>query len=55
MWPPRVAVAAVLASIPATHGLPSSPVDVVSLSVDGRFESPLGFGNARPTLAWQMT
>jgi alpha-L-rhamnosidase len=55
MWLPRVTATAILASIPFTFGLPSSPVDVVNLSVDGRFDSPLGFGNPRPTLAWQMT
>jgi len=30
-------------------------VDVVDLSVNGRYDEPLGIGDARPTLAWRMT
>jgi alpha-L-rhamnosidase len=55
MWFPPFSIAAVLASFPVAFGLPPSPVGVVNLSIDGRFDSPLGFGNARPTLGWQMT
>ena len=31
------------------------PRRVLGLSVDGRYDSPLGLDNTRPTLAWQMT
>ena len=51
----NITVAAALVLIPAAFGSPLNTVDVVNLSVDGRFDSPLGFGNPRPTLAWQMT
>jgi alpha-L-rhamnosidase len=32
----------------------SGDVRVVKLSVDGRYDSPLGIDDTRPTLAWQM-
>lgn len=54
MWSIQTTIVAALALAPAALGSLSSSVDVVNLSVDGRFDSPLGFGNARPTLAWQM-
>ncbi|RSM56863.1 alpha-galactosidase [Actinoplanes sp. ATCC 53533] len=40
---------------PASATLSSSgDVRVIKLSVDGRYDSPLGLDNTRPTLAWQM-
>jgi alpha-L-rhamnosidase len=38
----------------ATSNPSGSSVRVVRLSVDGRYDSPLGLDNPRPTLAWQM-
>ena len=44
------------AAVPAAaHTGSPGGVRVVRLSVDGRFDSPLGLDNVRPTLAWQMT
>lgn len=34
------------------HGL---EVDVVDLSVNGRYDEPLGIGDTRPTLSWRMS
>ncbi|MEU8608181.1 family 78 glycoside hydrolase catalytic domain [Actinoplanes sp. NPDC048791] len=43
------------AAVPAqATGRSSGDVRVVRLSVDGRYDSPVGLGNVRPTLAWQM-
>ena len=42
--------------VPASaHSGPAGDVRVVRLSVDGRYDSPPGLDNTRPTLAWQMT
>lgn len=38
----------------ATTGGPGN-VAAVHLTVDGRDDAPLGIGNSRPTLSWQMT
>ena len=43
-------VAAPASATPSSSG----DVRVVKLSVDGRYDSPLGLDNVRPTLAWQM-
>jgi alpha-L-rhamnosidase len=44
------------AAVPAdAHAGSADEVRVDRLSVDGRYDSPLGLGNTRPTLAWQMT
>ncbi len=44
------------AAVPAgAHSGLSSDVRVTRLSVDGRYDSPLGLDNVRPTLAWQMS
>ncbi|GGO22311.1 alpha-L-rhamnosidase [Micromonospora parathelypteridis] len=43
------------AAVPANaHSGSAGDVRVVQLSVDGRYDSPLGLDNIRPTLAWQM-
>ncbi|MGK5684080.1 family 78 glycoside hydrolase catalytic domain [Actinoplanes sp. URMC 104] len=44
------------AAVPAqAHSGSAGGVRVTRLSVDGRYDSPLGLDNVRPTLAWQMT
>jgi alpha-L-rhamnosidase len=43
------------AAVPASgHSGSAGSVRVVRLSVDGRYDSPLGLDSVRPTLAWQM-
>ncbi|MEV6487919.1 family 78 glycoside hydrolase catalytic domain [Actinoplanes sp. NPDC051633] len=42
------------AAVPAQAGGSSGGVRVVRLSVDGRYDAPLGLDDVRPTLAWQM-
>jgi alpha-L-rhamnosidase len=46
-----------LTTAPAALAAPASsvPVDVVDLSVNQRFDEPLGIGDARPELGWRMT
>lgn len=39
---------------PSQPGAPS-PVTVVDLSVDGRYDEPRGIGNAQPSVGWRMT
>ncbi|GIM97096.1 alpha-L-rhamnosidase [Paractinoplanes toevensis] len=39
----------------SAHSGSAGAVRVVRLSVDGRYDSPLGLDHTRPTLAWQMT
>jgi alpha-L-rhamnosidase len=38
-----------------SHGAQGANIEVVHLRVDGRGDDPVGFGNPRPTLTWQMT
>ncbi|KAG7130183.1 Alpha-L-rhamnosidase like protein [Verticillium longisporum] len=46
--------ALMLASVPASTASSCGAVKISQLSVDGRTDAPLGLGNPRPTLAWQM-
>ncbi|WP_127505964.1 alpha-L-rhamnosidase [Actinoplanes solisilvae] len=44
------------AAVPANaHSGSGGGVRVARLSVDGRYDAPLGLDNTRPTLAWQMS
>ncbi|KAI9155571.1 bacterial alpha-L-rhamnosidase-domain-containing protein [Paramyrothecium foliicola] len=47
-------VGAALILAPASAAPSCGAVKVVNLSVDGRRDNPLGLGETRPTLAWQM-
>jgi alpha-L-rhamnosidase len=49
----RTFVTAALAIVPAFAEEQHATLQVVQLSVDGRFDEPLDLGNPRPTLAWQ--
>jgi len=54
-----VGVATALAVSQSAVGASAAPanvgnVEVVNLSVDGRYDSPEGLGNPRPTLRWQI-
>ncbi|EEY21921.1 alpha-L-rhamnosidase [Verticillium alfalfae VaMs.102] len=46
--------ALMLASVPTSTASFCGAVKISQLSVDGRTDAPLGLGNPRPTLAWQM-
>ena len=57
-----IALALTLLALPS-GGMPAAlaapgddfRVDVVDLSVNGRYDEPLGIGDAKPTLSWRMT
>ncbi|PSN63042.1 putative alpha-L-rhamnosidase [Corynespora cassiicola Philippines] len=49
-----VLATAALAVVPTLAITHNSTVEVVQLTVDGRFDQPLDLENTRPTLAWQI-